>query len=379
MMLQALLVSKDDQAAETLIHVLARLGIAVVRSSAPDVAATRLTEEQFDQVIVDFSDPEGASLMLETCRRLAATNRNIPVTVALLADKRQIRAILGNGAHFILTKPLQSEQAYATLSAATALLKRERRQSLRISVQAPVSIRVEEGDTIEAIILDLSAGGMDVLAAQPIPGSSLVRASFELPDCSVRMEADAEVAWSTANGQLGLRFLDIDSKIREKLREWLDARSHDAVPEETGTLSPCKLTDLSPGGCYVETESPFPQSSALDLCLKSAGLEVRTEGLVRVMHPGHGMGVEFPARGEEQHKELAEFIKCLASHPGAQPRLEISPRSLVANAIDLSQCGAADGVAEDPLLELLRRGGAMEQEDFAAELNQQRSTAHATQ
>jgi len=30
-----------------------------------------------------------------------------------------------------------------------------------------------------------------------------------------------------------------------------------------------KLTDLSLGGCYVQTESPFPQSSAVDLCLRA--------------------------------------------------------------------------------------------------------------
>ncbi|MGB9233375.1 MAG: hypothetical protein WCC04_03115, partial [Terriglobales bacterium] len=98
MMLQALLVSKDDQTAETLIHVLAQFGVAVVRSSAADAAVARLNEERFDQVIVDFEDPETASLMLESCRRLDGRNRNVPVTVALLADAQQIRAILGSGA-----------------------------------------------------------------------------------------------------------------------------------------------------------------------------------------------------------------------------------------------------------------------------------------
>ena len=51
MILRALLVSKDDLSAETLIQVLAQFGVAVDRSSATDVAVTRLAEEQFDQVI----------------------------------------------------------------------------------------------------------------------------------------------------------------------------------------------------------------------------------------------------------------------------------------------------------------------------------------
>jgi DNA-binding response OmpR family regulator len=379
MILQALLVSKDDQTAETLIHVLSQFGVAVTRSSAVDVAAARLNEEQFDQVIVDFDDPETASLMLESCRRMAGPDRNPLVTVALLPDPRQIRAILGGGAHFILTKPISEEQASATLRAATAILKRERRQSMRVALQTPVSIRVDETNTIEGILLDLSTGGMYLLAAKPLAQSALVRVSFELPDSSVRVEADGEVAWVTPNGQSGVRFLDMDASMRAQMCDWLSSRSQEALPEEPVAVSACKLTDLSLGGCYVETSSPFPEASAVDLCLKASGLEVHAEGLVRVMHPGHGMGIEFPARTEQQRKSVGEFIEFLTGQPGAQPSLETSPRSLTASAIDLSQNAGSNGDAEDPLLELLRTGSGMEQEEFLAELTRQRTPADVNQ
>jgi CheY-like chemotaxis protein/c-di-GMP-binding flagellar brake protein YcgR len=382
MILQALLVSKDDPTAETLIQVLAQFGVAVDRSNAADVAATRLAEERFDQVIVDFDadfdDPEGASLLLEACRRLAGPDRKPPVTVALLHDSSQIRSILGAGAHFILTKPITPEQAQTTLRAATALLKRERRQSLRIAVQAAASIRIDESNTVEGILLDLSTGGLDVLAAKPLPSAAMVHVAFHLPDGGASIEGDAEVAWSTASGQTGLRFLDMDARTRELLSEWLGARSHDALPEETDAASQCKLTDLSLGGCYVQTESPFPQSSAVDLCLRAAGMEIHTEGLVRVMHPGHGMGIEFPARTEEQRKSVGDFIEFLTGQPGATPQLETSPRSLVANTVDLNQ--TRDGAdAEDPLLELLRTGNSLDEEAFLAELHRQRSPAEDSQ
>ncbi len=383
MILRALLVSKDDLSAETLIQVLAQFGVAVDRSSATDVAVTRLAEEQFDQVIVDFDTdfdgPEGASLLLEGCRRLAGPDRKPPVTVALLHDSSQIRSILGAGAHFILTKPIAREQAQNTLRAATALLKRERRQSFRVAVQAAVSIRVDESNTVEGILLDLSAGGMDVLAAKPLPSAAMVRVSFELPDGGAGIEGDAAVAWSTANGQTGLRFLDMDDKMREEMGEWLTARAHEALPEEPDAASLCKLTDLSLGGCYVQTESPFPQSSAIDLCLRAAGMEIHTDGLVRVMHPGHGMGIEFPARTEEQRKSVGEFIEFLTGQPGATPQLETSPRSLVADAVDLDQTGSAATDADDPLLELLRTGNALDEEAFLAELHRQRNPVSVNQ
>ena len=387
MTLQALLVSKDDLTAETLTQALAQFGVAVDRSNAADVAATRLEEERFDQVIVDFDDPETASSLLEACRRVVGPDRQPPVTVALLNDASQIRSILGAGAHFILTKPVTFEQAQNTLRAATALLKRERRQALRVAVQAAVSIALDENTMVEAILLDLSTGGMDVLTAKPLPSAALLHVSFDLPDGGAGIAGDAEVVWSKANGQTGLRFLDMDAAKREAMSKWLATRSRDALPEEPDAVMPCKLTDLSLGGCYVQTESPFPQSSAVDLCLRAAGMEIHTEGLVRVMHPGHGMGVEFPSRTEDQRRSVGEFIDSLTSQPGTTPQLETSPRALVASTVDLSQDlgrepGQTSGAAtdgEDPLLELLRTGSALEEEAFLAELHQQRTPASVNQ
>jgi c-di-GMP-binding flagellar brake protein YcgR len=301
-----------------------------------DVALTRLAEERFDQVVVDFDDPEAATAVLENCRQIGDPDRNPVVTVALLHDASQIRSILGAGAHFILNKPVVREQAEKTLRAATALLKRERRRSSRVSVQAAALIRLDDETRVEGILLDLSTGGMDVLAAKPLLFGSKVNVLFELPQAA-SIQTDAEVAWSTANGQSGLRFLEMDPAMRADIGEWLAAHSHDALPEEADAVNHCKLTDLSLGGCYVQTESPFPQSSAIDLCLKASGLQIHTQGLVRVMHPGHGMGVEFPSRTEEQRKSVADFIEFLTSQPGATPELEVSPRSLLADAVDLNQ------------------------------------------
>lgn len=376
MILQALLVSRDDATAEALIRTLAQLGVAVDRSSDGDIALTRLAEEHFDQVIVDFDDRDAALAVIEGCRRVACRpDCNPPITVAVLEEASQIRSILGAGAHFILTKPIALEQAQNTLRAATALLKRERRQSLRVAVQAAVSLHLEDTSVIEGILLDLSTGGMDVLAAKPMASGAAVRFVFQLPE-GANLEGEAAVAWSTANGQTGLRFLDMDPQMRQQMSDWLAARSHDAMPEQPDAVSQCKLTDLSLGGCYVQTNSPFPESSGVDLCLRAAGMEIHTGGLVRVMHPGHGMGIEFPARTEEQRKSVGEFIDFLTNQPGATPQLEASPRALVANTVDL---GDDTTEVDDPLLELLRSGVTMDEETFLGELRRQRTPESVNQ
>jgi CheY-like chemotaxis protein len=396
MILQALLVSKDDLSAEALIKVLVQFGVVVDRSSAADVALARLSEQRFDEVIVDFDsdfdDPETAKQLLAACRRVPGCEHHPPVTVALLRDASQIRSILGAGAHFILTKPIEQQQAHNTFRAATALLKRERRKSSRVPLQAEISLRVGESGTpestvVEGILLDLSTGGMDVLAARPLPSASVVHVSFALPE-GRSIQGEAEIAWSSANGQSGLRFLELDAPMRQQLNEWLTEHSQDALPEEQDAVTRCKLTDLSLGGCYVQTEAPYPQSSSVDLCLRVADMEMHTEGVVRVMHPGHGMGIEFPARTEEQRKSVGDFIECLTSQPGTTPQLEISPRALVANDIDIATSGTGGGgenliagedtigndtVSEDPLLELLRTGHTLDEDAFLERLQHQRT------
>ncbi len=379
MILQALLVSKDDVAAETLIKVQAHLGVAVERLNAADVAMARLTERRYDQVIVDFDDPEGANSMLEACQKLAGPDLKAPVTVALLQDSSAIRKILGAGAHFILVKPLSFDQTQNTLRAATSLLKRERRQTMRVAVQAPVSLKVGDAEEVEGILLDLSVGGMDVLAAKPLQRGTLAQVTFQLPEASRGIESSTEVAWATANGQIGLRFLDLDAKMRESMAAWLGSHLQDAIPDEAGAVTHCQLTDLSLGGCYVQTNSPFPQSSAVDLCLRASGMEIHAEGLVRVMHPGRGMGIEFPSRTEEQRKTVGEFINFLTAQPGVTPELETSPRSLVAAGADLKLVGDEGREEDDPLLELLRSGSSLEEEEFLSELHRQRTAVSVSE
>ena len=327
MNLQALLVSKDDNASESLSRVLASFEVAVERSSDPEVAVSRLGEQRFDEVIVDFDEAETATRVLQSVREL--TSGANAVTVALISDEGKVRTTFGAGANFVLLKPISATQATATLKAATALLKRERRRAFRVPVQAPVALSIPGGQEVEAIMLDLSESGVDVLAAQPLCPSSPIGLRFSLPNSRGEISTRGEVAWANPNGQSGVRFTDLNDEIQNQLNQWLAANSAEALPEEADAVSPCKLTDLSLGGCYVETESPFPEQAVVDLCLKAADMEIHAEGLVRVMHPAFGMGIEFPSRTQEQRTKVGDLIQFLTSRPGTQPELLISPRSLV--------------------------------------------------
>ncbi len=294
MNLQALLVSTDDSAADVLGRVLPTLGIGVDRSSDPETTIARIQQQKFDAIIVDFDDPAVADDTLQRVRSLGSS----VLSIALVADPTKVRDILSGGAHFVLYKPVTDEGAKAGLRAASALLSRERRRAFRVPVQAPVSITLPDTRKVDGILLDLSETGMDVLTAEAQVSGSLLAFNFQLPDGALQLEAHGQVAWANPNGQTGVHFLDVPQEVTTKLKIWLHAAASSNGTNANEIVPHCKLTDLSLGGCYVETDAPFPERALIDLCLKTGELEVHTEGMVRVTHPGHGMGVEFPSRTE---------------------------------------------------------------------------------
>jgi len=347
--------------------VLSGFGLGVQPCGYPD-AVERLSEEKFDAVLVDFDDPHNAALVLQNASQPAT--RNSAVTIALLSDKAKVRKVFGAGANFVLYKPVSEAQAQVSLRAATALIKRERRRSFRVPVQVPLQLRVENGAETEAILLDLSEGGMDVLAAQPLYPSAPVSARFSLPGAG-EIEPHGEVAWANPNGQSGVRFTDIGEPLRNTLRQWVAANAPELPPDDPEPVSECKLTDLSLGGCYVETSSPFPEHSGIVLSLRVKDAEVQAEGMVRVMHPEFGMGIEFATHTPKQRQQVEGFIELLTSHPGTVPELSVAPRALSAGQEYEHHVGGEEEM-EDPLLELLRRATALGQEEFLKALHQQR-------
>ena len=371
MTFQALLASKDDEAAAVLTPVLSGFGITAVCCSYSD-AICRLTEQKFDAVIVDFDDPHSGALVLQNVQQ-SSSGGHI-VTVALLSDKASVRKVFGEGANFVLYKPLSAAQAEAGLRAATALIKRERRIAYRVPVQVPIQLKPQDSAEMEGILLDLSEGGMDVLAAQPLcPGSSL-SARFSLPDGKTEIEVHSEIAWANPNGQAGARFVRVADSVRETLKAWIAAHAPELPPQDPEPVTQCKLTDLSLGGCYVETESPFPEHSAITLCLKADGMETQANGTVRVMHPSFGMGIEFPSHTSDEQAQVATFIGFLSSRPGTTPELLITPRAFAATEESAAAGSRSGEELDDPLLDLLRRAESLSQEDFLRELHQQRSS-----
>src|SRR5260370_8398650 len=82
MTVQALLVTRDDSASEILGRTLPTYGVAVERWSDPSTPITRLQQQKFDALVVDFDDPEAARDVIREAQPLGSTTP--PPTFALV-------------------------------------------------------------------------------------------------------------------------------------------------------------------------------------------------------------------------------------------------------------------------------------------------------
>lgn len=368
MIFHALLVLTDDSAAELLQHVLADYQVESEHCSDLDAAALKLAEQRFDAVVVDVDEPRAADVLARV--RRSALSKNA-VTISLVSDPSLVRPAFGMGANFVLYKPVSPEPVRSSLLAVIALLKRERRSSFRVPVQLPVTLSWQGVPEVEGIMLDLSESGMDVLSAQALQQSLPVHVQFSLPDLS-QIAAMGEVAWANSNGQAGVEFIDFPEGQRRIVQNWLAANAHENPPSEAEPLS-CKLSDLSIGGCYLETPSPFPVHAELELSLRASDVEVKITGLVRVMHPGYGMGLEFISDQGEHRDLIAQFISLLSANPGSVPQVSAAPKSIHFDCA--AKATEQEPEVEDKLVELLRSDTPRTQDEFLAELHQQRNSS----
>ena len=368
MNLKCLLVSVDEKNVRILRRVLSDLEIIVDHCDTPDAAIRKLTRLRFESIVVDCSIPEEGASILRAAKAAPANNRAIGIV--LVDPALGMRGGFDMGAHFVLHKPLSSERAKASFRAVRALMKRERRRQLRVPVQIPVECRAF-GSAInyKAITLDLCEGGMAIQFPGRVPKDNALRFSLDLPGIDLRFEIEGELAWEGHRDQAGVRFKSISEEQLQTLRQWLNGQLPETEPDDPPVS--CTLTDLSLGGCYLRTISPLPHGTRVVLSMKTAELALRASGVVRIVHPEFGMGVEFLQSTGQQHDQVHHLIETLLASGEKSPELLVEPESL-----ETAQPGENSAQAlpatEDALLHLFRHKSRIPLDTFLEQMREQR-------
>jgi len=365
--LQCLLLSSDHIVVPVFRTVLTEIGVQAEHCSETSTAVQKLTRQGFEAVIIDCTKPEIAPTILNTMRSVPANKR--AVTVAVLEDQpttnsqKALKHAFQMGAHFVLFKPISLAQTRTSFRAVRALMKRERRRHARIPINVPVEIAYDGNQGhCQVKAVDVGENGIAIATHHhKLPFSFQLR--FALPGTGQAIVGRGEVAWE--RGQvIGVRFCELDPDASDVLKRWIERQL--VGSDEDLTVS-CKLTDLTPNACYLQSESPFPVRTRLQLQMKVAKLELQLDGIVRIMHPSAGMGVEFTQNTLGQKVKVEKFIYTLIDAAGAEPLLEVKP-----DRIDNS-AGDVPVDEQDPLLSLFHAKADAPPEVFHKELRKQRS------
>jgi DNA-binding response OmpR family regulator len=385
MNLKSLLLSSDEKTIRTLRRVLSDLEINVEHCSGMDDAIRRITRQRFEAIIVDAENVEKATNVLKAVQAAAVNKRAL--AIVLVESSVGLKGGFEMGAHFVLHKPLAVERAKSSFRAVRALMRRERRVQLRVPVQVPVEC--QGARRYKAKTIDLCEGGMAIQFTTHITNETLLHFSLELPGMGKKLEVIGQLAWEGSDDQVGVRFKNISDEQRSALRRWLESQIPEAERDEPLN---CRLTDLTLGGCYLTTNSPFPRGTRVILSIKTSELHLHATGVVLVTHPEFGMGVQFFQTTTEQRDQVHRLISILRSNGDKSPELQVEPDGLETQSpadnfgrfqVFASQASAgAEGAhevsgTEDPLVELFRQQFQMPVETFMEQLREQRQAVES--
>lgn len=222
MALQALLLSVDPHAQETLHNVLDRANIDLSLCSSAEEAITILNRDKLDAFLVDCDDIEGAPAVLQQLRQTKINKSAI--SFALVHGKTSVEEAFQLGANFVLDKPVSAERAARGVRAMHGLVMQERRRFHRHLLRATGVILVDEGTELPVTITTISRGGVSIECSRRLDLGGAASLRIFLPGAMRSVQAKGEIVWATEEGRAGIRFQVLAAEDLQQLQVWLEER-----------------------------------------------------------------------------------------------------------------------------------------------------------
>jgi hypothetical protein len=217
MTLSSMVVSRDWQEVSVLECILGGLHMDVSVENEPQRAMARLNKSKIDALIVDC-DLNGSSQFLRELQS-AGSPRTVPLVI--MGAPRCSQNLEDSGALFAFEKPISVEQAVRTLSAARSMILDGRLRYHRAGLEVPVSLSSRGQKPVDAFLINVSQGGMQIHTKDPVEPVKSLQVSFDLPGARSCLKAKAELAWQDKRGNTGIRFVKLARQQQRTLQLWL--------------------------------------------------------------------------------------------------------------------------------------------------------------
>lgn len=227
---QSLVVSSDPEFLLALQPLLNEMGMGVEFCANGNGAFRSIRDRKFDTVIVDCDADDSGLDLLSTLRREQANQKT--VAVGITSDYGSMKNVFDSGATFVLSKPLPIEDARRILRISKGVLTRAVRRFLRLPVENLATVTL--GDHVEAIILNVSQGGLAIHAPQDLIPGQMIYTSFLLPDTFDLIETMAQVMWAEPGGRAGVEFRSLTDESQKMVYKWIRdrARAQNVIVED---------------------------------------------------------------------------------------------------------------------------------------------------
>lgn len=213
-----MVVSRDFQEVSVLECILGGLKIDVDVETHPERAQAKLAKSKVDALIVDC-DLSGSDRFLRSLQHDSDFPVNTPLVV--MSGPRERHEIDATGALFSFEKPISVEQAVRTLSAARNLILDGRLRYHRHALGVPVALSCGARKRLQAELVNLSQGGIGIHSEKELEPADAIQVSFKLPGTRYTVKAQGEIAWTDRQGNAGIRFVDVPTRVQKGLQIWL--------------------------------------------------------------------------------------------------------------------------------------------------------------
>jgi len=238
--MHTLLLCADVQFLGTTRGVLNQLQVTPKIVGECDAALAMVQAHPFDVIIVDWREIDSLADFLCAVRR-SKVNQEC-VLVAIVRDLLDLRQAFAAGVHFLIHKPASVVQIERCLRAAYCATVVRRRKLHREPVHIVASISTRTQPLAEAMIVNLSEGGVGMRMGLDHDriGASLsvteeVDLRFALPETGEMLQISGTVLWTTTS-HCGIKFSYIPDAERLALESWLTVCVERSLAELCGRM-----------------------------------------------------------------------------------------------------------------------------------------------
>jgi hypothetical protein len=215
--LQAAVVASDSRVIDAIPLSLRKIGITTTVYRDTQSAIRAIGARKLDAFFVDRElDPE-----LSVLQKMRAARGNRKALAFAIIPRNQTPGGAFRVADFLMDKPLTAVRVDQALRAAHGFMLKERMSYFRKAVHTTATLVDSTGQTLSAVIINISQGGVAVESTPILNPGQLHQLSFHLPEQENTLTCLARVVWSDQRRRAGLCFTDMSASERGKLMPWI--------------------------------------------------------------------------------------------------------------------------------------------------------------